>query len=73
MLKVKFAQSSWILCGSPARFLSPWNSLGQNTGVGSYSFLHGIFPTQGLNPGLHIEGGFFTIWATRETQNNILV
>ena len=31
---------------------SPWNSLGQNTGVGSLSFLQGIFPTQGLNPGL---------------------
>ena len=25
---------------------------GQNTGVGSLSFLQGIFPTQGLNPGL---------------------
>ena len=31
---------------------SPWNSLGQNTGVGSLSFFQGIFPTQGLNPGL---------------------
>ena len=31
---------------------SPWNSPGQNTGVGSHSFLQGIFPTQGLNPGL---------------------
>ena len=31
---------------------SPWNSPGQNTGVGSLSFLQGIFPTQGLNPGL---------------------
>ena len=30
---------------------SPWNSLGQNTGVGSLSLLQGIFPTQGLNPG----------------------
>ena len=30
----------------------PWNSLGQNTGVGSFSLLQGIFPTQGLNPGL---------------------
>ena len=24
---------------------SPWNSPGQNTGVGSLSFLQGIFPT----------------------------
>ena len=30
----------------------PWNSLGQNTEVGSFSLLQGIFPTQGLNPGL---------------------
>ena len=29
-----------------------WNSLGQNTGVGSLSFLQGIFPTKGSNPGL---------------------
>ena len=31
---------------------SPWNSPGQNTGVGSCSFLQEIFSTQGLNPGL---------------------
>ena len=31
---------------------SSWNSSGQNTGVGSLSLLQGIFPTQGLNPGL---------------------
>ena len=31
---------------------SPWNSPGRNTGVGSHSLLQGIFPTQGLNPGL---------------------
>ena len=31
---------------------SPWNSLGQSTGVGSLSLLQGIFPTQGWNPGL---------------------
>ena len=28
------------------------NSLGQNTAVGSLSFLQGIFPTQELNQGL---------------------
>ena len=32
---------------------SPWNSPGQNTGVGRLSLLQGIFPTQGLNAGLH--------------------
>ena len=31
---------------------SPWNSLGQNTGVGSLSLLQGILPTQGLNPSI---------------------
>ena len=32
-------------------FAAPWTP-GQNTGVGSHSLLQGIFPTQGLNPGL---------------------
>ena len=36
----------------PHGLYSPWNSPGQNTGVGSLSLLQGIFPTQGLNPGL---------------------
>ena len=31
---------------------SSWNSLGQNTEVGSLSLFQGIFPTQGSNPGL---------------------
>ena len=31
---------------------SPWNSPGQNTGVGNLSLHQGIFPTQGSNPGL---------------------
>ena len=36
----------------PHDLYSPWNSPGQNTGVGSLSLLQRIFPTQGLNPGL---------------------
>ena len=40
------------LFGTPARLLRPWISPGQSTGVGSGSLLQGIFPTQGLNPGL---------------------
>ena len=36
----------------PHGLYSPGNSPGQNTGVGSRSLLQGIFPTQGLNPGL---------------------
>ena len=31
---------------------SPWNSPGQNTGVGSLFLPQGIFPSQGSNPGL---------------------
>ena len=31
---------------------SPWNSPGQNTGVGSLSLLQGIFPIQESNQGL---------------------
>ena len=37
---------------SCVRLYNLWNSRGQNTGVGSLSFLQGIFPTQGSNPGL---------------------
>ena len=36
----------------PHGLFSPWNSPGQNTGVGSLSLLQGLFPTQGSNPGL---------------------
>ena len=36
----------------PHGLYSPWNSPGQNTGMGRLSLLQGIFPTQGSNPGL---------------------
>ena len=36
----------------PLGLYSPWNFLGQNTGVGSLSLPQGIFPTQGSNPGM---------------------
>ena len=36
----------------PHGLYRPWNSPGQNIGVGSISLLQGIFPTQGLDPGL---------------------
>ena len=52
----------------PARFLCPWDSPGQNTGVGSCSLLQGIFPNQGLNPGLLHWDRFISSWATREAQ-----
>ena len=34
----------------PHGLYSPWNSPGQNTGVGSCSFLQGIFSTLGIKP-----------------------
>ena len=36
----------------PHGLYSPWNSPGQNTGVGSLSLLQGILPIQGRNSGL---------------------
>ena len=33
----------------PTRLLCPWDFPGKNTGASCLSFLHGIFPTQGLN------------------------
>ena len=36
----------------PHGLYSPWNSPGQNIGVGSLSLLHGIFPSWGSNSGL---------------------
>ena len=38
-------------CLWPYGLYCPWNSPDQNTGVGSWSLLQGIFPTQGWNPG----------------------
>ena len=35
-----------------ARLLFPWDSPGKNTRVGCHALLQGIFPMQGLNPGL---------------------
>ena len=34
------------------RLLCPWNSPGQNTGVGCHAFFQGIFLNHGSNPGL---------------------
>ena len=51
-MKVSVSQS----CPTPCDFmdcsLCSWNSLDKNTGVGCHALFQGIFPTQGLNPGL---------------------
>ena len=51
---VKWSESCSVVSDSlqPHGLYRPWNSPGQKTGVGSFSLLHGIFWTQGLNPGL---------------------
>ena len=51
-VEVKVAQSCLTLCNPMDWGFSPWNSPGQNTGVGSLSLLQGIFPSQGSSPGL---------------------
>ena len=55
----------------PHGLYSPWNSPGQNTGVGSLSLLQGIFPTQGLNPGLLHCRRILYHQATREAQMSV--
>ena len=57
---------SFSQCASPKqihRLYSLWNSPGQDTGMGSLSFLQGIFPTQGLNLGLAHCRWISTSWA----------
>ena len=53
----------------PHRLYSPWNSPGQNAGVGSRSLLQEIFPTQEENQGLPYCKQFFTSWATKEAKD----
>ena len=50
----KWSESHSVVSDSlwPHGLYSPWNSPGQNTGMGSLSLLQGIFPTQGSSPGL---------------------
>ena len=50
----KSLQSFSTLC-SPlncSSLLCPWDSPGENTGMGYHALLQGIFLTQGLKPGL---------------------
>ena len=51
-LRVSETESCSVVSSSlpPHGLYSPWNSLGQNTGVGSLSLCQGIFLTQGSYP-----------------------
>ena len=60
---MKVAQSCLTLY-RPHGLYGPWNSSGQNTGVGSLFLLQGIFPTEESNWDL-FTGRFFTSWATK--------
>ena len=52
----------------PHGLYSPWNSPGQNTGVGSLSFLQGSSQPRNRTQVSCMAGGFFTSWATGEAQ-----
>ena len=66
-ISLQVAWSCPSLC-NPHGLYSPWNSPGQNTGVGKLFLVQGIFPTQVSC----IAGGFFTSQATREAQQLLL-
>ena len=46
------SERKWKSLSQVQFFVTPWNSPGQNIGMGSLSLLQGIFPTRGSNPGL---------------------
>ena len=54
--KTEVAQSCWTLCDpmdcSPPSSSVHGNSPGKSTGMGCCALFQGIFPSQGLNPGL---------------------
>ena len=62
------SQSCPTLCDPmDTRLPHPWDFLGKSTGLGCHFLLQGIFPTQGLNPGLpHCRQTLYRLshWAT---------
>ena len=52
----------------PPGLYSPWNSPGQNTGVGTFPFSRGSIQPWDRTQVSRIAGRFFTSWATREAQ-----
>ena len=77
---VKYGHENWTLkkaCEShsvlsyflwPHGLSSPWNSSGQNTGVGSCSFSTGFFQPRDQTQFSCITSWFLTSWATRKAQ-----
>ena len=76
-------QEPWHLCViqqqpfNPMDYSSPGSSVhgdspGKNTGVGSHSLFQESSQCRDQNQVSHIAGRFFTIWATKETQQQII-
>ena len=68
--RVRFLQPHEL---QPIRLLYPLNSPGKNTGMGCHLLIQELFLTQGSNLSLCIAGGFFTIWATRDSFRDCLI
>ena len=52
-LNFSFSNKTQVISSTSISYIGfPWDSPGKNTGVGCRFLLQGIFPTQGLNPGL---------------------
>ena len=64
LVKWKSLSHVWLFATS---WYSPWNSPGQNTGVGSLSFPRGSSQPRDWTQISRIAGRFFTSWAMRET------
>ena len=52
----------------PHGLYSPWNSPGQNTGVGSLFYSRGSYQPRDQTQVSNIAGGFFASWAIMEAQ-----
>ena len=61
---VKWSESHSVMSNSllPHGLYSPWNSPGQNTGIGSISLSRGSSQPRDQTQVSHIAGGFFTSW-----------
>ena len=56
------SDSLWPHGLEPSRLFCPWDFPGEKTGVGFHFLLQGIFPTQGLDPGLpHCRQTFYCL------------
>ena len=60
-------------CGLwPSRLLDPWDSLGENSRLGSHALLQWVLPTQELNPCLLYWRQILFCWAYGEDPNSYI-